>query len=440
MIFVSGENVENNVRVAALQLEATLNQARNLARQSGMAHAVVFHIENYGDGRVLRNYGMGEDSSFRGRHWYAIIGPNKGARPVTGGDGGGGLRQFTKNPNMPPLVDPDPKSYYNDSTYAEFLDDVAKSQIMSRQYLPDGVRFLAVSDYDFGLNIPDDRIWKTAAADTALLDEYPRPWFGVLKPVDQVPASIRPDNGKFVLYPWGGGDVDWETARSAANVTAFGTLDAQSTNVEVHGPLLDGDRIDFCILFQADGSAYPVEPFAARRAFDKLTKNDGYIYQDNDLLHHPFYWNTVQGVNLNDAKEVFKNSGMHHALRVTGGVHITLCRDVDETETIYPQPGRVDVFDSEEDALASITPYFRVYVNNFTAATELRDREHQMAQIKMNQRRLSPSDVGQSYPVNGVLYRPAYRHTYFADDLTATHQDAAWLDGADGWRGWFPDY
>ncbi len=440
MIFVQTESADNSVKVAALQLEATLTKARNLARQSGMAHAVVFHIENYGDGRVLQNFGLNEEETFIGRHWYAIVGPNKGAQPITWGDGGGGMRQYTKNPNMPPLVDPRTGGWYNNSLYNEFLDDVAISQVGPRHYLPEGVRFLALGDYDFGFNIHDTRIWKTTASDSNLLDEFPKPWFGVLKPVSSVPASIRPTNGNFVLYPWGGGDTEWETARSATNHTAFGTLDGQTTNVEVHGPLVDGERIDFCILFQADGSAYPVEHFAARRAFDMLTKDNGFIYQDKDLLHHPFFWNSMQGVNLNDANEAFKNSGIHHQTRLTGGVHITLCRDVDESEEIYSEPGRVDVFDNEEDALKSITPYYRVYVNNFSAATEVRDREHPMALTKMNQRRLIPTDVGETFPIDGVLYRPAYRHSYFADQINASLQDADWTDDPEGWRGWFPDY
>ncbi len=439
MIFVDGGDKKTPVQVAAMELEATCSKARNLARQTGLAHAVYFHIENYGDGRVLRNFGPEDEGTFRGRHWYAIVGPNKGAVPNTGNTGGN-LRSFTKNPHMPPLVNA--PNNYDDDKYDQFMHDVEISQVGPRIYLPEGVRFLALSDYDFGFNISDDRIWATNKSDSQLLDEFPKPWFGVLKPKSALPNGIRPSNGEFVLYPWGGGDLEWENARNAQNSTAFGTLSGQATNPNIHGPLIDGNRLDFCILFRADGSAFPIEAFAARRAFTRLKQNNGHIYQDQDLMHHPYYWNARRTAERNEATEVLCNSGLHHASRITGGVHITLCRDIDESEEIYPEPGRFDVFEDEADALQSILPLYRVYVNNFSAAVEVRAYGHPMAEIKLNQSRLSPAEVTQSHPTQGTLYRPAYRHSYFADDLIPALQSSApaWDDTPEGWRGWYPGY
>ncbi len=436
MIFVSGEDKQTNVRIAAMQLEATMNQARNLARQSGLAHAVVFHIENYGDGRVMRNFGPNSESE-HGGHWYAVIGPNKGAKPIIA-NSGDNLRGWTKLPNLPPLVREDQN--YNSAYYQEYLNDIALSQIGPRYYLPEGVRFLALGDYDFGMNITDDKMWKTNLSDNNLLDEYPRPWFGVLKPINQVPNAIRPSSGEYVLYPWGGGDTEWENAKSAQNTSGFGTIAGQSTNNNNHGILVNGERIDVGILFQADGSATFIAPFAARRSFNDVKNNNGYIYQDMDLLKDPFYWNARSGPRLNDSNESKKNSGIHNCERITGGVHITLARDVDESEAIYPDPSRVDVFNSQEEALESILPLYRVYVNNFTASTTIRSYNEPMAEVKMNQRRLNPADVGQSHPGTGVLLRPAYRHSYFADSLSAGFQNADWNDSLEGWRGWYPDY
>ena len=430
MIFVRSEDSTTNVRIASMQLEATLAQARNLARQTGLAHAVVFHIENYGDGRVMRNFGPNSESELGG-HWYAVIGPNKGALPTS-------VRGWTKPPHMPPLVVSDKD--YDDVILAEYENDIALSQVGPRYYLPEGVRFLALGDYDFGMNITDEKMWKSALGDPGLLDEYPRPWFGIIKPKEKIPASIRPSAGEFVLYPWGGGDVEWENARGAANMSGFGTLSGQTTNSENHGILINGERMDFAILFQADGSAVSISPFAARRSFKSLRENNGYIYQDHDLLKDPFYWNARKGPHLKEYNETKKNSGIHHCERITGGIHITLARDVDESEAIYPNPNRVDVFNSEEDALNSILPLYRVYVNNFTANTVIRNYGEPMAEIQQNQNRLSPSHVGQSHPTDATLLRPAYRHSYFSDALILGKQDAEWNDSADGWRGWFPPY
>ena len=435
MIFVQSEDKTTNVRIAAMQLEATLSQARNLARQSGLAHAVVFHIENYGDGRVMRNFGPNDERE-HGGHWYAIVGPNKGAQPKPGNNDE--LRAWTKTPSLPPLVLDDQN--YNDTILNEFLNDIALSQVGPRYYLPHGVRFLALSDYDFGRNITDEKMWKTNLSDSNLLDEYPRPWFGVLKPASSLPNSIRPDAGDFVLYPWGGGDVEWENARNANNMSGLGTISGQTTNSRNHGILVNGERIDIGILFQADGTAVYINPFAARRSFQNLKNSNGSIYNDPDLLKDPFYWNARKGPRLNVNDENKKNSGLHNCERITGGIHITLARDVDEDESIYPIAGRVDVFNNEEDALESILPMYRVYVNNFTASTVIRSFGEPMAEVKMNQARVNPSDVGQTHPSTGVLLRPAYRHSYFSDSLIPSKRDAEWDDTPEGWRGWYPDY
>ena len=436
MIFVSQESKTTNVRVAAMQLEATLNLARNLSRQSGLAHAVVFNITNYGDGRVMRNFGPDTESE-HGGHWYAIIGPNKGAKP-TNATGGEKLRGWSKAPNLPPLVLEDQN--YNTASYEEYLEDIALSQIGPRYHLPQGTRFLALGDYDFGRNITDVKMWKTNLGDNGLLDEYPRPWFGVLKPASKVPASIRPNTGDFVLYPWGAGDVEWENAKNAGGMSGFGCIDGQTTNSNNHGTIINGERIDFAILFQADGTALMVNPFAARRSFSDIKSSGGYIHYDPDLLKDPFYWNARKGPRLSISSENKKNSGIHNCERITGGIHITIARDVDESDPIYPNPERLDIFNSEEDALQSILPLYRVYVNNFSASTTIRAYNEPMAEVKMNQSRLNPVDVGQTHPSTGVLLRPAYRHSYFADQLIPAKRNAEWDDSLTGWRGWFPSY
>ena len=56
MIFIPfSSTAKQAVSESALELQSVLIRARSLALKTGKMHAVSFHIENAGDGSVLRN-------------------------------------------------------------------------------------------------------------------------------------------------------------------------------------------------------------------------------------------------------------------------------------------------------------------------------------------------------------------------------------------------
>ena len=68
MIFVSYQKSSHDLVTAdAISLQTVLQRARSLAMASGKAHAVSFHIENAGDGTVLKN-ASGNSEDFQGGH------------------------------------------------------------------------------------------------------------------------------------------------------------------------------------------------------------------------------------------------------------------------------------------------------------------------------------------------------------------------------------
>ena len=438
MIFASRPEMDSEfaVDLASRELAATLNEARSLATISGKTHWVTFHIENAGDGRVLWNFNDDDAPDFPGRHWYAIIGPTKDARH-----------------QRKSAITPPPPWEYLKQSQQHYTDAIIVSQIGQRHYLPRGTRFLAISDQDFG-TYSDLNAGRFKDEDWC--EEYPRPWFGVLQPksVAHPALPVEPENN-FILYPWGGYDMEWEAAQTPATVdriygsnrshgnqksrfprTGFnrrGNLDPGEWTVPqtwAERPIIRGLMTDVYIVFTPDGRAY----------MDRKWVADTKVGQDTNTYpvdHH------IPGHTEKSDRPVglrYGASGTEHDDALTGGFNFTICRDIDMEEDIYPNRNRLDVFRNEADALKSILPFRRVFVKSGTGSVSIRDEGHRYCQVRMNQKNIHMADVGLAPPdgSNGLVFRPAHRHIGFSDRIDASLHDTDWTD--DGWKGWFPPY
>ena len=429
MIFINTNEVsdELNVQIAARELQATFAKARALAIKTGNVHAVTFHVENAGDGRVMRNFEESDPAEFQGRHWYAIIGPQ--------------VEQRNWSRSQPP----DPRRN-SGRTIEEFETAVELAMIGRRHYLPRGTRFLAIGDQDFG-TFPNWQFYRDA---NRWLDVYPRPWFGVLKPASSAhPAPPSGSGNNFILYSWGGYDMEWEAAQKPAPSWATngsgvqrspyprsgfnrrGDLDGTGLPVTwADGPIIRGLQMDVVAIFFADGRCTMEPKFRAQR----------YLIHDNS-------WDGKHRIGNNSAIDGpigmrYGACGPEHDVRATGGYHVTITRDVDTSEDIYPHghAERFDIFRSEEDAVKSITPFRRVFLHQDTSQVEIRNEQDPYCQMQMNQRNLLMSDVGVVPPDGSMctVYRPAHRNVGFTLRIDASLQDAEWTE--DGWKGWFPPY
>ncbi|MFW5828889.1 MAG: pilus assembly FimT family protein [Planctomycetota bacterium] len=423
VLWLYEEGAVDEVDKAAQQLATTIDQARIMALRSGYAHAVVFHIENVGDGRVLQNFHQDDPADFPGRHWYAIIGP---------------ATDKARLGSMPPQANDQHKAYQY-PFLTSFQEATRAAQIGKRMYLPRGVRFLALSDWDDGV----------AGAAT-----YPRPWHGWFDASD----------GR--LYPWGGYHRDMESG-SASSDTAFGyqgrdgaiPYDAdQGINVnpgEVWGQIHadatarnPGEVGEYLLKNKSAGDQdnaivrgilkqlwYHVDPGSVEVATSGNKKGslvytgrdvqrtgpdttilpdlprpliDGYLADHMLLFDHEGRCLLLSGqgraVYFKDRWLVDRGAGqvdigrdelpMRHDLATTGGYQITICRDIDPEDHIGsrplytepPDPGtqapQYDRLDSIDDAYHTIFPYARIFVPVQAGDVEIRSMQHPEAQMR----------------------------------------------------------
>ena len=373
MIFVPQQVDEATVvQLAAEKLRTTINGTRARAISSNRIHIIVFNVENYGDGRVMWNINTeGDDKNFPGRHWYAVIGPEKNNAAF--------LSEF--EPPQAELA----ATYYRGThgspektimSPAETRAWVESKQIGERHYLPAGARFLAISDTDRG----KFGQWRdNTLGEDSWPEEYPRPWFGVLKPTSMVRSGIltndEVDNAQFQLYPWGGYDLTYEQATPVNHKTQDngkyirtgfnlrGSIDPDHNappTTWATGTMLDGYLQDAVLIFYPDGNV-DFQSFSARHrtAFGKSNQSSwDAAYPDENRRFSARSW---QGYTLlTEPQGWYQGHGMTNDVDYTGGYHITICRDIEPSEQIYSIDGRYDLFNSEEDAIKSISPFRRV--------------------------------------------------------------------------------
>ncbi|NRA36990.1 MAG: type II secretion system protein [Planctomycetes bacterium] len=434
MIFIAQDRPFEEMLVGdAISLKSTLQRARSLSIGTGNSHGVVFHIENAGDGTVLKNASIHDDSNelFVGRHWYAIVGPDK--------ESISGYAFQERRGELPPLMKNNHSQKRTFLTLTQYAAAMEKVQIGPRQYLSDGVRFLALSDLDEvseyktggsgESRVPQDDVNSPASS--------PRPWFGYYDKVSNT------------LYPWGAynRDIDEDLLLPNTGLDYEGfdgpipysaSLDTNISPKDVWG------RIHFTWDFDSDSGSgstalYPelltLAPWGAttygRYALDNNGDNiidDREIYElyskvtnlmgpdTTHLANKPrplvnAFWcdfmiffqpNGMARVTTAHGRWGFINNdewskpargradmGIKFEQDKVGGFAITLCRDVDpeadedlytETNAITGQPA-YNKFNSVEDAFTSITPFIRIHVDRFTGIADVRKNDHPMLRI-----------------------------------------------------------
>jgi prepilin-type N-terminal cleavage/methylation domain-containing protein len=229
------------VELAAEQVCAVLQQARNTAIATQASISVVFNIQNApgSTGRVINNRS--------GDHWCRILGKTRKQQ----------LNVSRKSFDMPPFLatssaDPywtatnpafnhvnplmgsvqagptaaaaydDYQSWFQWPTFPHLLEEIRADWISPPYTLPRGkVRFLALGDSDEGprlyagaLSSPPTYT-STVGVNFGYGTTYPRPYFGWYDP-----ASRR-------LYPWGGYDPNLP---AVANIPGYGTSVSETTS------------------------------------------------------------------------------------------------------------------------------------------------------------------------------------------------------------------
>ena len=417
MIFITLErNFDDVLTADAINLQTTLDRARALAMSTGNVHGVAFHLENAGDGSVLKNKSVLDDANelFIGRHWYCIIGPDPAA---IGNVTGWNVQGF------PPLR----RVYWNSTcshpALMDYVEAVEKSQVGPRQYLSEGVRFLALSD--------SDRIFhhkvNSSGSDSIIGGGHPnhvpeRPWYGWYNKADKT------------LYPWGGYNRDLDKMLGGPNTA----LDYAGLDGEIpYDPDLDTNispnevwgNIKFVYDYDASSTSSAVYTGATARwaadvgAEDKIN-NTHYkrttitqIGPDTEVLagkKRPVlnaHWldfmiyfqpNGEAQITRGHIRSQLMNAAAHNRSRTgraqmgmvfkdddVAGYTFTLCRDVDpeadadlytQTNPITGQPA-YNKFETVEDAFKSITPFLRVYVHKLSGKTAIRSNAHPLHQI-----------------------------------------------------------
>ena len=418
MIFLSfgEESVHDRLDASARELQATILKARSLARSDGYAYAITFNVTNSGDSSVLKNFSdQTEDKRGKtGGHWYALIGPDKSG--------------ITTCRYYPPATSPSNSTGEingrQNGTAREFEKTVREAQIGSRHYLEKGIRILALSDAEYGHRrcrpAGPSGYWsgRGDGSERDLTATYPRAWYGYY------------DDTKKKYYPWGAynpeidADANYRVTNAGAvgvlcGVTGFNyagvdgpipynaQLDCLINPDEVHGrlygfstgarscypghkgsvagsnalfysdtvsspdfdqeltytgkprPLIDGGLMDFTLMFLPNGKVVFTAGASnsARMAFYEYSSQSWYTRFRGAITPY------------NDTFE-------------TGGYHITLARDVVEDDEIYkktnPVTGQLDytAIDSADEALESIMPYCRVFVNASTAECVIKGMDH----------------------------------------------------------------
>ena len=411
IIVLYEDSAEDAVSKSALELKSVLERARGLAIKTGRMHAVSFHIENAGDGSVMKNFSSIDDEKFPGRHWYCIIGPDFSTVGTTAG--------WSRDQRKIPVVRDGQNgrllSFYCLADHVETMKDV---QVGPRHYLLPGVRFLALGDLD--------KIYTKYSDPT-----YPRPWFGYY------------DDATNRLHPWGGYDPEidkkfthpttgldyqgedpvvpeyYAPYDTRINPTAVwgrihpdatapdqehiddGSEDpacklyrgfsqgyigpdtsylASTATRKVPRPLINAYWGDFMILFDAKGTA-------------RAVKSDG-----RDTFFGAIKWYGGRHSSRPAKGDNFgrHDMGMVDMVDKTGGFYITICRDIEE-ENLYKGSNSVtggtdyQQFSRVEDALESITPYKRIFVHRATGTTDIRGMGHPHCALE-------PDDLKQQKP------------------------------------------
>ncbi len=365
----------NTVRAAVDELVSTLRQARQMAMDHKAVYGVTFNIANAAGstGQVLNNRGGG--------HWYRIIGPN---------DPGSGSWAGAGGYSMPVWMDRE--DWWNpgangtgDVELGWWLSAVQSEMVGPKHYLPKGeARFVALNDEDNGNN------WCQCSCFPAT---YPRPWFGDFV---QGPGDAQPR-----LYTWGGYDqgftdfwqgVYWRAVRPPnINFSAFyyqgddppivGCVNPQdryiiddpagtSATAQRHfrlftqgepRPLINGDWLDFVVIFNPDGSATTNDFLHMRHQYGQ-TGADGpgsYFWNDNGsnnlwMLGPGDMCNFINGWVEYYACVPYNNrSEASSYADVTGTYYITMGVDMPDDTVSYP---------SAQAALEAMTPLYRVGV------------------------------------------------------------------------------
>ncbi len=393
IIMAYEESAEDAVSASAHELQSVLQRARSLAMRHGVMYGVTFHIENSGDGTVLKNGSYLDETSESRGHWYCIVGPD------------------TSDYGYRSTLYPPRASLHAFFTLDEYMKAMQSVQVGPRYKLQPGTRFLALGDVD--------ELYPSTYYDDP---SYPRPWFGYYDEVNKT------------LYPWGAynRDVDavlrhpntgLDYAGNDGEISYDKSLDTNINPSKVWGrihfdataphqayidsavvdsnvkkyygytrnfvgpdehvlastpskkqprPLVNALWADFMILFDATGAAYVTDAHGRVGYLSAVGSGSPYSKSSS----------TPYGTNSGR-----HNMGIKHAVDTTGGFYVTICRDVDSEEDIYhevnPLTGQpaYHKFETKEDAMASITPFIRVFVNQSSGIAELRDNQHPSTQI-----------------------------------------------------------
>ncbi len=426
MIFIAQERSEEEMIASdALMLQSTLDRARSLSISSGNSHGVAFHIENAGDGTVLKNKSVLDDSKelFVGRHWYCIIGPDK--------EGVKGFNFQSRKGELPPLVKPSHGGTKTFSTLQDYAEVFEKAQIGPRIYLSEGVRFLALSDYDEQFVYE----YKSTYTPYGRVVAPNRPWFGWY------------DDSTNTLYPWGAYNRDIDDAAYVETTGLdYAGLDGEidydanlDTNVspnEVWGRInmvwdFESSTVSNAV-YSGATAAYPeivTTTTKDNEMSNHYNRHVDFIGPDTEVLagkKRPLvnaYWcdfmiyylpSGAARVTTGHARHYFLNNnssygkfaplgrsqmGIENQEDRVGGFTITICRDIDPEEDVelYPETNATTAqpaynkFNSVEDAFDSITPFMRVFVDKFTGVSDIRTNDHPLNQI-------TPNDLLQTDP------------------------------------------
>ncbi len=376
----------NQVKGAADQLAGVLRQARQLAMDHHGFYGVSFNIQNApgSSGSVLNNRGGG--------HWYRIIGPHdtdwQGG--WTAGCGYDLPYFFTRSMNDPSNV-----PFQGDTELGGWLNLIQKDFVGPKYYLPKGaVRFIALTDEDNGnFSNPAD----------AFAPTYPRPWFGEFL---QASGDSAPR-----LYTWGGYEandgncIGARAGNPACNWSGFyyqgddapilGCLnpanrfimDNPGTTIQLSDPLgvnslpgqedfalftkgqvrplVNGDWLDYVILFNPDGTASMNNWMSMRHQYG-LTGNSSsgnspigwWWWNDQGLLLPQLGPGDMCNFNRFSDPDLPYNSGYEASnyVDLTGMLYITLGADALDDTVQFPSP---------QTALESMLPLYRVGVSRF---------------------------------------------------------------------------
>ncbi len=271
----------------------------------------------------------------------------------------------------------------------DYIEGMKASQIGQKRFLPEGVRFLALSDMNEGHRFILDHYpaWK-GPRDCG--PTFPRPWYGYYDTatkrlhawggydpiLDDDHISEYPisglcyeghDDGAFAYDP--DRDTIVNTGPIYGRFDTFdlpknntNTLTRTSSRIGKPRAVVNGYWGDVLILFMPDGHAYFTTVHARLRMFEYASYN---------------------------TNRIISRAGMRitHLDNKTGGYHITLARDVDPEDPIYTQTDSdtgqpaYHLFDNADDALASIRPFLRVFVNRQTGQVSIKDESHPHCQI-----------------------------------------------------------